>query len=381
MTPDQYGFAIGQQIAAGGDKYLMGLQSNRQEQDLSLRQRAFEFEQSYKEKTYPLMEQQIANRTESLRLDAELQRQALDLQKTSMQTSALLAPHLAELDLLSRTGDPKMLSNYQFPTINVDASANPLLNQHAAAIASNQLRAYYTRLLDANEIRKTWGETSDKLLAVSRMPVGSPIKMQLQAAAVKVRDGGMDALNSFELNTLLPWADKTAYSMSPEKMAYDKYQQEVESKKSKAKTDEATAYGKIAGNIFSSDALKAAAEKRLIENLNSRGTPSGMDATEGNVPGGVPTNMPKATSYKPSKAQVEAFQTYAKQAAKSVAGGTNAIDVISKVSDELMKLYQLPATARNRMATQTKALELLQSTGVNLPFTEEDLSSTSQTEE
>ena len=70
-----------------------------------------------------------------------------------------------------------------------------------------------------------------------------------------------------------------------------------------------------------------------------------------------------------------------KQGAMAIKNGTNALDVISELSDQLLKTYNRANTPKNKLGAQAQILELLQANGIQLPFTIEDLSSTSQTPE
>jgi hypothetical protein len=92
-------------------------------------------------------------------------------------------------------------------------------------------------------------------------------------------------------------------------------------------------------------------------------------------------SMPSASVTQPGEKDLNMFATNFKQGASAIRSGTSALDVISQLSDNLLKTYGKPMTAKNKLAAQVQVLNLMRANGIDLPFTEEDLSSTSQNEE
>jgi hypothetical protein len=377
MTPAEYGFAVGQQMAATGDKYLMGIRTGQAQQELSLRQKAFQAEQDWNNRRYPLMEKQLGIQADALRIQQQQQQTALDMQNANMRATAEIAPHLAELDVIARAGDAGKLSSYQIPDIRVE-TGNPLIDSYASTLARQGVAKYQKQLLENNQIYKTWGDAADKALSVAnRYDTPTPIKMQLQDMALRLRSGGLNSLTDFEKYTLLPYADKTAYAYSPERIAMLKLQQDLESKQEGAQTKRIEALGKVAGNIFVTPEVQQATSEELTKMLKpSKGKPT----TSGGVIPEEPS-MPSASVTKPSEKDLNMFATNFRQGASAIRSGTSALDVINELSDNLLKTYGKPITAKNKLAAQIQVLNLMRANGIDLPFTEEDLSSTSQTEE
>jgi hypothetical protein len=377
MTPAEYGFAVGQQMAATGDKYLMGIRSGQAQQELSLRQKAFQAEQDWNNRRYPLMEKQLSIQSDALKIQQQQQQTALEMQNANMRATAEIAPHLAELDVIARAGDANKLSGYQIPDIKVD-TGNPLIDSYASTLARQGVAKYQKQLLENNQIYKTWGDAADKALSVAnRYDTPTPIKMQLQDMALRLRSGGLNALTDYEKFELLPYADKTAYAYSPERMAMIKLQQDLGTKQEEAETKRITALGKVGGNILAPEDLQKAATEELKTMLKKgKGTPS----ASGVVP--EQPSMPSATSQPTSQKELNAFTTSFKQGVVAIKDNrVNALDVINQLSDQMLKAYNKPSNAKTKLAAQAEILNLMRASGLQLPFTEEDLSSTSQTEE
>ena len=376
MTPAEYGFAVGQQMAATGDKYLMGIRTGQAQQELSLRQKAFQAEQDWNNRRYPLMEKQLGIQADALKIQQQQQQTALDMQNANMRATAEIAPHLAELDVIARAGDANKLSSYQVPDIKVD-TGNPLIDSYASTLARQGVAKYQKQLLENNQIYKTWGDAADKALSVANCyDTPTPIKMQLQDMALRLRSGGLNSLTDFEKYTLLPYADKTAYAYSPERLSMLKLQQELGTKQEDAETKRLAALGKISGNIFTSPEVQQATGEEITKMLKPGKSKS---STGGVVP--EEPNMPSAAITQPGQKDLNMFATNFKQGASAIRSGTSALDVISQLSDNLLKTYGKPMTAKNKLAAQVQVLNLMRANGIDLPFTEEDLSSTSQNEE
>jgi hypothetical protein len=376
MTPAEYGFAVGQQMAATGDKYLMGIRTGQAQQELSLRQKAFQAEQDWNNRRYPLMEKQLGIQADALKIQQQQQQTALDMQNANMRATAEIAPHLAELDVIARAGDANKLSSYQVPDIKVD-TGNALIDSYASTLARQGVAKYQKQLLENNQIYKTWGDAADKALSVAnRYDTPTPIKMQLQDMALRLRSGGLNSLTDFEKYTLLPYADKTAYAYSPERLSMLKLQQELGTKQEDAETKRLAALGKISGNIFTSPEVQQATGEEITKMLK----PGKSKSSTGWVVPEEP-NMPSAAITQPGQKDLNMFATNFKQGASAIRSGTSALDVISQLSDNLLKTYGKPMTAKNKLAAQVQVLNLMRANGIDLPFTEEDLSSTSQNEE
>lgn len=364
-------------MAATGDKYLMGIRTGQAQQELSLRQKAFQAEQDWNNRRYPLMEKQLGIQADALRIQQQQQQTALDMQNANMRATAEIAPHLAELDVIARSGDAGKLSSYQIPDIRVE-TGNPLIDSYASTLARQGVAKYQKQLLENNQIYKTWGDAADKALSVAnRYDTPTPIKMQLQDMALRLRSGGLNSLTDFEKYTLLPYADKTAYAYSPERIAMLKLQQDLESKQEGAQTKRIEALGKVAGNIFVTPEVQQATSEELTKMLKpSKGKPT----TSGGVIPEEPS-MPSAAVNQPDQKDLNMFATNFKQGASAIRSGTSALDVISQLSDNLLKTYGKPVTAKNKLAAQVQVLNLMRANGIDLPFTEQDLSSTSQNQE
>jgi len=364
-------------MAATGDKYLMGIRTGQAQQELSLRQKAFQAEQDWNNRRYPLMEKQLGIQADALRIQQQQQQTALDMQNANMRATAEIAPHLAELDVIARSGDAGKLSSYQIPDIRVE-TGNPLIDSYASTLARQGVAKYQKQLLENNQIYKTWGDAADKALSVAnRYDTPTPIKMQLQDMALRLRNGGLNSLTDFEKYTLLPYADKTAYAYSPERIAMLKLQQDLESKQEGAQTKRIEALGKVAGNIFVTPEVQQATSEELTKMLKpSKGKPT----TSGGVIPEEPS-MPSAAVNQPDQKDLNMFATNFKQGASAIRSGTSALDVINQLSDNLLKTYGKPVTAKNKLAAQVQVLNLMRANGIDLPFTEQDLSSTSQNQE
>lgn len=363
-------------MAATGDKYLMGIRTGQAQQELSLRQKAFQAEQDWNNRRYPLMEKQLGIQADALKIQQQQQQTALDMQNANMRATAEIAPHLAELDVIARAGDANKLSSYQVPDIKVD-TGNALIDSYASTLARQGVAKYQKQLLENNQIYKTWGDAADKALSVAnRYDTPTPIKMQLQDMALRLRSGGLNSLTDFEKYTLLPYADKTAYAYSPERLSMLKLQQELGTKQEDAETKRLAALGKISGNIFTSPEVQQATGEEITKMLK----PGKSKSSTGWVVPEEP-NMPSAAITQPGQKDLNMFATNFKQGASAIRSGTSALDVISQLSDNLLKTYGKPMTAKNKLAAQVQVLNLMRANGIDLPFTEEDLSSTSQNEE
>jgi hypothetical protein len=377
MTPAEYGFAVGQQMAATGDKYLMGIRTGQAQQELSLRQKAFQAEQDWNNRRYPLMEKQLSIQSDALKIQQQQQQTALEMQNANMRATAEIAPHLAELDVIARAGDANKLSSYQIPDIKVD-TGNPLIDSYASTLARQGVAKYQKQLLENNQIYKTWGDAADKALSVAnRYDTPTPIKMQLQDMALRLRSGGLNALTDYEKFELLPYADKTAYAYSPERMAMIKLQQDISTKEEEAKTRRIAALGKVGGDILAPEELQKTATEELKNILK---TGKGDTSSSSLMP--QQPSMPTATSQPTSQKDLNAFKTSFKQGVVAIRDNrVNALDVINQLSDQMLKTYNKPSNAKTKLAAQAEILNLMRASGLQLPFTEEDLSSTSQTEE
>lgn len=375
MTPAEYGFAVGQQMAATGDKYLMGIRTGQAQQELSLRQKAFQAEQDWNNRKFPLMEKQLSIQTDALKIQQQQQETALNMQNANMRATAEIAPHLAELDVIARAGDAQKLSSYQIPDIKVE-TGNPLIDSYASTLARQGVAKYQKQLLESNQVFKTWNDAADKALSVAnRYDTPTPLKMQLMEMAPRLRSGGFNALTDFEKYNLLPYADKTAYAYSPERLGLIKLQQELDTKKEEAETKRLAALGKITGSIF----VDPEVQKATGEEITTMLKPGKSTAPSGGL---MPEQQsaPRAAIQTPAQKDLNTFATNFKQGANAIRSGTSALDVISELSDNLLKTYGKPITAKNKLAAQVEVLNLMRANGIELPFTEEDLSSTSQNE-
>lgn len=376
MTPAEYGFSVGSGLQQGFSNVLMGIRTGQAQQELSLRQKAFQAEQDWNNRRYPLMEKQLSIQADALKIQQEQQKTALDLQNANMRATAEIAPYLAELDVIARAGDASKLSGYQVPDIKVD-TGNPMIDNYASTLAKQGVVKYQKQLLENNQVYKTWNDAADKVLSVAnRYDTPTPLKMQLMEMAPRLRSGGFNALTDFEKFNLLPYADKTAYAYSPERLTMLKLQQELGAKQEEAQTKRITALGKVAGNIFVTPEVQQATSEELTKMLK----PSKNKAPSESV---IPeeTTTPTAAVQTPAQKDLNAFATSFKQGANAIRSGTSALDVINELSNNLLKTYGKPTTAKNKLAAQVQVLNLMRANGIELPFTEEDLSSTSQTEE
>jgi len=378
MTPAEYGFAVGQQMAATGDKYLMGIRTGQAQQELSLRQKAFEAEQEWNNRRYPLMQKQLGIQADALKIQQQQQQTALNMQNANMRATAEISPYLAELDVIARAGDAGKLSSYQIPDIKVD-TGNPLIDSYASTLARQGVAKYQKQLLESNQVFKTWNDAADKALSVAnRYDTPTPLKMQLMEMAPRLRSGGFNALTDFEKYNLLPYADKTAYAYSPERMAMMKLQADLEKSQQKAETERLGTIGKIGGNIFLSPEAQAAVNEEIVASIKKNKEKSSSSGTS-LMP--RETSMPSQAPYQPSEQEFNNFRATARKGIDEIRSGTSALDVIEELSNTLLKLYKKPVTAETKLGAQKTAMDILRRSGVQLPFTMEDLSSTSQTEE
>lgn len=361
-------------MAATGDKYLMGIRTGQAQQELSMRQKAFEYEQELNNRKFPLLETQLRIQTDSLKLQQDQQRQAFDLQNANMKSVAAISPHLLELDAIFKTGDTSKLLNYEAPDVQIN-TGNPLLDSYASTLAKQSVVKYKKQLLENDQIFKAWNDSADKALSVAgRYDTPSTIKMQLMDMAPRLRNGGLAALTDYEKTTLLPYADRTAYAYSPENMARMKLQMDMDAKAQKAETEFLGVVGKTAGNILAPLEMQKAGAEVFIKGVRARQEKRTMGQQN-------TTNQYKPTTTEPKDEEKEAIRLEFKQAMEAVRGGASALEAINKLSESILKINKSEITPESRLGAQIQILNAMRQNGLELPFTAEDLSGTSQNQE
>jgi len=367
MTPAEYGFAVGQGLQNTYSNVLMGLRENRAQQELSLREKAFQAEQDWNAKRYPLMLRQIETEEKMANFNLMSLQREQELKDAELESSAAMAPILDEMTMLAKA-DPNRLMTYSVPEISVNSS-NPRVAAGASALARRKLQEYQEQLLNNSKEIALQKETANKMRqAATLSDVPSPIRLQLLQAAKKVESGGVSNLNDFELQSLVPFADKVTYQRSPAYFDSLEKISNIQAKQEDSRSKRTKALGDIAGNIFVSPELKQYAEKELME-------------AEPKTEASAKTKaMPQAAA-SATPEELNVFKADFRKAASAIQQNANALDVVDNLSENMLKTYKIPNTPQNKMAAQKKILELLKQSGVSLPFGPEDLSSPLQTEE
>ena len=364
MTPAEYGFAVGQGISSN---LLMGMREARAQQEMSLREKAFQAEQDWNAKRYPLMLRQIETEEKMANFNLMSLQREQELKDAELESSAAMSPILDEMTLLAKA-DPNRLASYIVPEITVN-SANPRVAAGASALARRKLQEYQEQLLNNNKEIALQKETANKMRqAATLSDVPSPIRLQLLQAAKKVEGGGVSNLSDFELQSLVPFADKVTYQRSPAYFDSLEKISNIQAKQEDTKSKKTKALGDIAGNIFVSPELKQFAEKQLM---------GGETKTEPSAK--ADTSLQPTATAKPE--ELDVFKADFKKGASAINQGVNSLDVVDGLAENLLKTYKMPVTPKNKAAAQAQVLKMLRQSGVSLPFGPEDLAAPSQTEE
>jgi len=376
---------LGQQIVSN---MLMAQRAQQSQQELSLRARAFEAEQEWNQKRYPLMLKQLENQTTALDLEANSQKLQIELQRVNMaksnaelKSTAAIAPIAAEMDFLARTS-PESLMSYSIPDITIEGDDKTVADA-ASALAKSKLNEYKTSLLNNNKIVQTWNDTADKLLQVSeRYDTPSVMKMELQDAARKLRSSGLSGLTDHEKQNLIPYAEKIAYASSPAYIEMQKQRVETAATGTKAVTGRIKELREIAGNIFVDDATRKAAAAQLNKVMLSGQDQLESDQEDTSV---TPSAQAKPTAsatpnVTPSASGTADLKTKFKQVADAIKQQHDPLPLINMLSDEVLKFKNLKPTKENKEAASKEVLRQLRNGGVSLPFLPSDLNPSSQEE-
>jgi len=353
MTPEQYGFAVGAGLQQGFSNVLMGMREARAQQDQSLREKAFYEEMRQNNLLFPLKQAQIENQTQAVKLQSEMQRYNLNLQNAQMGMISAMAPIETEMAFLSQS-NPSALSAYQIPDIKVE-HPDPTFAQYASDLARQKLLEKKTSLLEATEDFQDRKATAETLRQAARLPdIETPIKAQLRVAANKLKTGGYEALSDFEIQKLIPLAEREVYSRSKEYRDIVKGEREYALKASGEETKRLAALAKVSEGLFTPQETREAAGKGIEEIL-----------------GGTKIEpLKKSEVVEKVSAQevdLEPIRLKFKQAGEALRRGADPIKVIDMLVPDYIKAQGLDDTKANRMAIRMALLREYQSRGLGLP--------------
>jgi hypothetical protein len=345
MTPAEYGFAVG----AGLQQGFSNIMAARQQ---SIREKAFQAELEQNERLFPLKVAQIENQTQAVKLQSEMQQYNLNLQRAQMGMMSAMAPIDTEMAFLAEA-NPNALSSYQIPDIKVD-HPDPTFAKYASDLARQKLLEKKTSLLEATEDFQDRKTTADTLRQASRIPgIETPIKAQLKAAATKLRTGGYEALSEFEIQKLIPLAEREVYARSKDYREMLKGEREYGIKVSEAQSKRIGALAKVSEGLFTTEEARKAAERGISE-----------------LVGGGPSKLEPSQTVERVAAQevdLEPVKLKFKQGAEAVRRGADATEVIDRLATEILKVSGKADNPKNRMAARSLAAQKLQLGGLNVP--------------
>jgi hypothetical protein len=364
----------------------MGIRTGQAQQELSLRQKAYDAEQEWNNRKFPLMEQQLRNQTTALRLESDLTRQSFDLQNANMQATALTAPHMAELDLLAKTGDDTALSQWEPPELKLEGIDNPVLSNYATSIATQKLRAYKKTLLDSNAVYKSNNELADKMFSVATLPgIQTLDKLKLQRLGNKIRNTGISSLTEDEQN-FVNQGETLAWQFDPRRKELEKSNLEMFVKAQDSETKELKTLSDTMGDFMVSDEVRATAAARFSEIISKRSAKAKSKPSMEETPK-EETKPTTNTTSKQSDTTLQVkpnndFKLDLKFAAEAIRNGNNYEDVVEKLIPKGLKFKNLKDTPQNRMIIKMGILRTLNSAKLGLPIRQEQLGYTpSQIEE
>jgi len=353
MTPAEYGFAVGAGLQQGFSNVLMGLREARAQQDQSLRERAFVEEMRQNNLLFPLKQAQIENQTQAVKLQSEMQRYNLNLQNAQMGMLSAMAPIETEMSFLSEA-DPVKLSSYQIPDIKVD-HPDPTFAKYASDLARQKLLERKTSLLEATEDFQDRKATADTLRQAARLPgIEAPIKAQLRTAAAKLRSGGYGSLSDFEIQSLIPLAEKKVFQSSKEYRDIVKGEREYALKATGEETKRMAALAKVTEGLFTPEETRAAAGKGISEILGG----TKIEPLKPNE------KVEKAAT---EEIDLEPVRLKMRQGAEVIRQGADPMQVIERLVPEVIKAKRLPDNPKTRAAVRLSILQRYQAGGLNLP--------------
>lgn len=353
MTPAEYGFAVGAGLQQGFSNVLMGLREARAAQDQSLRERAFVEEMRQNQMLFPLKQAQIENQTQAVKLQSEMQRYNLNLKNAEMGMMSAMAPIETEMKFLAQA-NPAQLQNYQIPDLKVEHS-DPTFAKYASDLAKKQLLETKTSLLEATEDFQDRKTTADTLRQAARIPgMPTPLKAQFREAAAKLRSGGYGSLSEFEVQKLIPQAEKEVFARSKEARDIMASEREFALKASDTETKRMAALAKVSEGLFTPQETREAAGKGIAEILS----------------GTKVEPLKKSEAVEKVSAQevdLEPIRLKFKQGGEALRRGADPIKVIDMLVPDYIKAQKLDDTQANRMAIRMALLREYQSRGLGLP--------------